>query len=111
MTPHTQNPSDAHARVEAQTHEKCLLTLTQTEYIVHPLEDVARSRLCCVDLEFGSERVSGILDTGAQSSLLNTSCYERMKTEVPPLLQPLPGARGFVGASGKQLTVHGGGAV
>ena len=30
-----------------------------------------------------------------------------MKSMVPPLHQPLPGARGFVGTSGKRLTVHG----
>ena len=81
--------------------------LTQSKTVVHPLPDVARTRLCCVDFDFGSERVFGILDTGAQHSLLSTSSYEPVKTVVPPLLQPLPGARGFIGASGKRLTVHG----
>ena len=74
---------------------------------MHPLQDVARTRLCCVDVDFGPERVSGILDTGSQRSLLNTSSFERVKSFVPPLHQPLPGARGFVGVSGKRLTVHG----
>ena len=79
----------------------------ERETIVHLLQDVARTRLCCVDVDFGSERVSGILDTGAQGSLLNTSSYERVKSMVPPLHQPRPGARGFVGVSRKRLTVHG----
>ena len=51
--------------------------------------------------------MSGILDTGAQRALLNTSSYECEKAGVPPLLHPLPGAQGFIGASGKCLTVHG----
>ena len=82
----------------AVTEPKLVFTLTQTESIVHPLQDVARTHLCCVELDFGSERVSGILDTGAQHSLLNTLSYERMKSAVLPLLQPLLGAGGFVGA-------------
>ena len=84
-----------------------VFALTQSETIVHPLQDVAKTRLCCVDVEFGPERVSGILDTGAQRSMLNTSSFERVKSQVPPLIQPLPGAPGFVGASGERLTVHG----
>ena len=93
--------------MKAVTEPELVFMLTQSETIVHPLQDVARTRLCCVDLDFGSVRVSGILDTGAQRSLLNTSSYERMKSLVPPLLQPLPGAWGCIGGSGKRLTVHG----
>ena len=90
----------------AVTEPELVLTLTQRETVVHPLQDVARTRLCCVDLD--SERVSGILDTSTQRSLQNTSSYESVKTVVLPLLQPLSGAQGFIGASGgKRLTVHG----
>ena len=53
------------------TEPELVFTLTQSETIVHPLQNVARTRWCCVDLDFGSERVSGILDTGAQRSLLS----------------------------------------
>ena len=60
----------------AVTKPELVFPLTQSETIVHPLQDVARTRLCCVDLDFGSERVSGILDTGAQRLLLNTLSYE-----------------------------------
>ena len=44
-----------------------------------------------VDLGFGDERVAGILDTGAQRSLISTTCYERIQGQAPPLMQPLAG--------------------
>jgi len=50
----------------AVTEPELVFRLAETEYILHPLQDVARLRLCRVNLEFGSERVAGILDTGAQ---------------------------------------------
>ena len=60
----------------------------QPEDNVHLLLEVARARLCRVDLEFGDERVARILDTGAQHSLWNTSSYKRMRAQVPPLMKP-----------------------
>ena len=36
---------------------------------VHALLQVAQKSLCQVDMEFGAERLAGILDTGTQHSL------------------------------------------
>ena len=52
-------------------------------------------------------RVPGILDTGAQRSLLSASSYERVGASLPPLMQPSIGAKRMVGASGASLTVNG----
>ena len=100
-------PEEKKSEDHTVTEPGQVFSLTEGEYVFHPLADIARSRLCRVDLEFGSEIVTGILDTGAQRSLLNTSSYERVKSLVPPLLTPLAGAQGFVGATGTRLTVHG----
>jgi len=55
----------------------------------------------------GVEKVAGILDTGAQRSLLSSSSYERIRAHVPPLLEPPAWARGLIGASGDSLSVRG----
>ena len=102
-----RQPGEKKGEDHTVTEPEQIFALTEADCEVHPLADIARSRLCRVDLEFGSEIVTGILDTGAQRSLLNTSSYERVKSLVPPLLTPLTGAKGFVGASGTHLTVHG----
>ena len=49
----------------------------------------------------------GILDTGAQRSLLSASSYERVRTRLPPLMQPSVGSKRILGASGASLTVIG----
>ena len=66
---------------------------------VHLLPLVAETRLCYVNLEFGKVRVLGILDTGAQRSLLNASSYERVHVRLPPLMKPSDQAKRMVGAS------------
>ena len=50
-----------------------IFSLPLPEDNVHQLPQVAETRLCRVNLKFGDERVYGILDTGAQRSLLNAS--------------------------------------
>ena len=60
-----------------------------------------------MDLGFGDERVAGILDTGAQRSLISTTCYERIQGQAPPLMQAPCWAHRMMGASGKVLTVRG----
>ena len=74
---------------------------------VYPLPNVAETRLCCVNLGFGGVGVPGILDTGAQRSLLSATSYERVRASLPPLMQPSIGAKRMVGASGASLTVIG----
>ena len=73
----------------------------------HSLPKVAEARLCQVDLTIGVEKVAGILDTGAQRSLLSSRSYERIRAHVPPLLEPPAGAGGLIGASGDPLSVKG----
>ena len=74
---------------------------------VYPLPKVAKMRLCRVNLGFGGVGVPGILDTGAQRSLLSASSYERVRASLPPFMQPSIGAKQMVGASGALLTVKG----
>ena len=42
---------------------------------MYPLPNVAETRLCRVNLGFGGVGLPGILDTGAQRSLLSASSY------------------------------------
>ena len=74
---------------------------------VYPLPNVAETRLCRVNLGLGGVGVTGILDTGAQRSLLSATAYERVCSRLPPLMQPSIGAKRMVGASGASLTVIG----
>jgi len=74
---------------------------------VYPLPNVAETRLCRVNLGLGGVGVPGILDTGAQRSLLSATSYERVRASLPPLMQPSIGAKRMVGASGASLTVIG----
>ena len=74
---------------------------------VYPLPKVAEMRLCHVSLKFGGVGVPGILDTGAQRSLLSASSYERLRARLPPLMKPSIQAQRMVGASGASLTVLG----
>ena len=55
---------------------------------VHALLQVTQVCICWVDLMFGAINVAGILDTGAQRSLLSASSYERIQAQVPPLMEP-----------------------
>ena len=74
---------------------------------VYPLPKVVEMHLCHVNLKFGGVRVPGILDTGAQCSLLSASSYERVRVRLPPLMKPSIQAQRMVGASGAWLTVLG----
>ena len=69
-----------------------IFSLTMPEN-VYPLPKVAEMRLCHVNLKFGGVGVPGILDTGAQRSLLSASSYERVRTRLPPLMQPSVGEK------------------
>ena len=88
-----------------------IFTLTMQERLpddVHLLLEVVKGRFCKVNLEFaGDERVVGKLDTNTQRSLLNRSTWERIRTKMPPLLQPSQEARRMIGASGAALTMYG----
>ena len=84
--------------VANEPEQICSLTMTNN---VYPLPKVAEMRLCHVNLEFVGVGVTGILDTGAQRSLLSASSYERVHTRLPPLMQPSVGAKRMVGASGE----------
>ena len=66
---------------------------------VYPLPKVEEMRLCHVNLKLGEVGVAGILDTGAQRSLLSASSYERVRTRLPPLIKPSIQAQRMVGAS------------
>ena len=99
--------SDGKEGVDSSGNPEQIFSLTMPRNKVHRLHQVEQARLCRVNLNFGIEIVAGILDTGAQRSLLNVASYDLIKSVVPPLLQPPSWCRGLMGATGTQLTVHG----